>query len=60
MIGWDLVESGDRDLDGDVDGTDFLYWQRGKSSNPLGRAMDDIDTYYADGRQRENEHVGGS
>jgi hypothetical protein len=27
---------GDYDLDGDVDGRDFLKWQRGESTNPLG------------------------
>jgi hypothetical protein len=27
--------SGDFDLDGDVDGRDFLVWQRGESPNPL-------------------------
>ena len=26
---------GDYDVDGDVDGTDFLIWQRGGSPNPL-------------------------
>jgi hypothetical protein len=26
VIGWDLAESGNHNLDGDVDGADFLSW----------------------------------
>jgi hypothetical protein len=33
-----LEESADFDLDGDVDGRDFLKWQRGDSPNPLSSA----------------------
>ena len=31
----ELPTPGDFDLDGDVDGTDFLLWQRGESDDPL-------------------------
>ena len=30
-----VVSAGDFDSDGDVDGRDFLLWQRGNSPNPL-------------------------
>ena len=33
-----LAVSGDFDNDGDVDGSDFLHWQRGESPNPLSAA----------------------
>jgi len=33
-IGPDFEGNGDFDLDGDVDGADFLSWQRGEVSNP--------------------------
>ena len=32
---WVAVPPGDNDMDGDVDGYDFLQWQRGESPNPL-------------------------
>ena len=32
-MGPDINVPGDFDLDGDVDGTDFLMWQRGESPN---------------------------
>ena len=39
-LAWDIdvpemVTAGDFDIDGDVDGADFLKWQRGELSNPL-------------------------
>ena len=37
------VLEGDYDLDGDVDGYDFLKWQRGESPNPLSPA--DLDAW---------------
>jgi hypothetical protein len=33
-----VAKPGDFDLDGDVDGADFLVWQRGGSPNPLSAA----------------------
>ncbi len=40
IVGLQVVSGlpGDFDLDGDVDGRDFLVWQRGGSPNPLGAA----------------------
>lgn len=35
--------AGDFDFDGDVDGADFLAWQRGESANPLSAA--DLDAW---------------
>jgi hypothetical protein len=35
VVGDEPVEDGDFDNDGDVDGRDFLVWQRGNSPNPL-------------------------
>ena len=37
--------AGDFDFDGDVDGADFLAWQRGESANPLSAA--DLDAWKA-------------
>jgi autotransporter-associated beta strand protein len=37
--------AGDFDFDGDVDGADFLRWQRGESGNPLSAA--DLDAWKA-------------
>lgn len=37
--------AGDFDFDGDVDGADFLVWQRGESANPLSAA--DLDAWKA-------------
>lgn len=34
----DIAQSGDFDRDGDVDGRDFLIWQRGESPSPLSAA----------------------
>ncbi len=34
----DNPRTGDFDFDGDIDGQDFLAWQRGESSNPLSAA----------------------
>jgi hypothetical protein len=34
----ELAPTGDFDFDGDVDGRDFLVWQRGNSPNPLSAA----------------------
>lgn len=39
----DIAQSGDFDGDGDVDGRDFLMWQRGESSNPL--SPSDLDEW---------------
>jgi hypothetical protein len=41
----DFVVPGDFDFDGDVDGGDFLAWQRGKSSNPPSQS--DLDDWRA-------------
>ena len=39
--------AGDFDIDGDVDGFDFLKWQRGESPNPLSAsALADWETNY--------------
>jgi endonuclease/exonuclease/phosphatase family metal-dependent hydrolase len=38
-------QPGDFDFDGDVDGRDFLMWQRGESSDPL--SMDDLADWQA-------------
>ena len=38
-----VTGSGDFDLDGDVDGTDFLRWQRGQSPSPL--SASDLSTW---------------
>jgi hypothetical protein len=37
---------GDNDLDGDIDGSDFLKWQRGESPNPL--SASDLAEWEAD------------
>lgn len=38
-----VAAGGDLDRDGDVDGEDFLRWQRGEASNPPGAA--DLDAW---------------
>lgn len=38
-------DPGDFDLDGDVDGNDFLKWQRGESPDPL--SLDDLNAWKA-------------
>jgi len=39
--------AGDFDIDGDVDGFDFLKWQRGESPNPLSASdLADWETNY--------------
>jgi hypothetical protein len=40
VIGWDLAETGDFDLDFDADGFDFLKWQRGES--PIALSFEDL------------------
>lgn len=37
------ISAGDYDFDGDVDGRDFLEWQRGKTLNPL--SQQDLQTW---------------
>jgi len=42
-----LVDPGDFDLDGDVDGIDFLKWQRGESTTPFSASdLADWETNY--------------
>ncbi len=44
------VDPGDFDADGDVDGDDFLAWQRGESPNPLDAAdLSEWQTNYGNG-----------
>ncbi len=47
-IMFDLApEPGDFDFDGDVDGSDFLNWQRGESPNPLSQSdLNDWESNY--------------
>lgn len=45
-----LIEPGDFDLDGDVDGNDYLQWVRGESPNPLSsNDLSDWQTNYSFG-----------
>jgi hypothetical protein len=43
LMGPPATTAGDFDIDGDVDGSDFLIWQRGESPNPL--STSDLDDW---------------